>query len=162
MGVAKQHDFCHAHPIRTKSTLRIDQYAYKLIKQNVFVTSPWFTYAGWNQFVPLLLLLLLTILTKYHSKNLGSNPWDIREKKMFCPSCLCNFCPAECPHLVRALYYLWPINRVLYFFKVIEVRYACFWGNNLSILYVEETFSYFKRYLLKNLLAFLSCKGVEK
>ena len=62
-------------------------------------------------------ILLLTILTKYHSKNLGSNPWDIREKKMFCPSCLCNFCPAECPHLVRALYYLWPIDRVLYFFQ---------------------------------------------
>lgn len=38
-------------------------------------------------------------------------------KKMFCPSCLCNFCPAECPHLVRALYYLWPIDRVLYFFQ---------------------------------------------
>lgn len=37
---------------------------------------------------------------------------------------------------------------------MIEVRYACFWGNNLSILYVEETFSYFKRYSLKNLLAF--------
>ena len=87
-----------------------------LLNKNVFVTSPWFTYAGWNQFVPLL-LLLLTILTKYHSKNLGSNPWDIREKKMFCPSCLCNFCPAECPHLVRALYYLWPIDRVLYFFQ---------------------------------------------
>ena len=86
-----------------------------LLNKNVFVTSPWFTYAGWNQFVPL--LLLLTILTKYHSKNLGSNPWDIREKKMFCPSCLCNFCPAECPHLVRALYYLWPIDRVLYFFQ---------------------------------------------
>jgi hypothetical protein len=88
-----------------------------LLNKNVFVTSPWFTYAGWNQFVPLLLLLLLTILTKYHSKNLGSNPWDIREKKMFCPSCLCNFCPAECPHLVRAFYYLWPIDRVLYFFQ---------------------------------------------
>ena len=103
-----------------------------------------------------------TILTKYHSKNLGSNPWDIREKKMFCPSCLCNFCPAECPHLVRALYYLWPINRVLYFFKVIEVRYACFWGNNLSILYVEETFSYFKRYFIEKSACLSSCKVLKK
>ena len=52
-----------------------------LLNKNVFVTSPWFTYAGWNQFVPLLLLLLLLLF----SQNIIPKIWvripEISEKK---------------------------------------------------------------------------------